>query len=73
MATAPGATHGCLVPSHLLLSKAHDHKLRLKLLISEYRKLYSSAVIGGGESAEGSSPSHHASQQFLFVSADLYT
>ena len=32
--------------SLLLISKAH--KLRLKLLISEYRKLYSSAVIGGG-------------------------
>ena len=38
--------------SLLLISKAH--KLRLKLLISEYRKLYSSAVIGGGGgSAEG--------------------
>ena len=37
--------------SLLLISKAH--KLRLKLLISEYRKLCSSAVIGGGGSAEG--------------------
>ena len=47
--------------SLLLISKAH--KLRLKLLISEYRKLYSSAVIGGGGSAEGKGKaSHHASQ-----------